>query len=451
MFDVIIKNASIVTHENIFKGSVAVNGEKIVEILAPDTDKDAKLVVDGTGNYLFPGVIDAHVHLNDPGYTWREDFYHGTEAAAVGGVTTIVDMPLQNVPALTDSKIFENKYNIVKSEALIDYAFWGGLVDYNLSNIDELNNSGVMAFKSFLSPVGKDYTSLDLGRVREALGKIKKFDGIAGFHCEDYSIIAYEELQAIKNGKVSRQDYLNARPLVAELIAVKNIIELAKESGTRVHICHISNSAVAEEIKKAKAQGVRITAETCPHYLKFNEEDFIENGMLFKCAPPLRSKKDSENLWKYVCDGTIDIISSDHSPSAEYEKCEDEGSFKPWGGISGLQSGLQVMFNEAVVKRGLSSSLIASAMAKKPAEIFGMSGKKGVIEPGYDADMVLLNPEEEWEITKDSLKYLNKISAFVGTKGKGLPICTFLRGQIVANKGCITGKHGFGNLIRRSV
>lgn len=451
MFDLIIKNTSIVTHENIFKGSVAVKGEKIVEILAANTDKEAKIIVDGTGNYLFPGVIDAHVHLNDPGYTWREDFYHGTEAAAVGGVTTIVDMPLQNSPALTNSKIFEDKYDIVKPKALVDYAFWGGLVDYNLSNIDELNNSGVMAFKSFLSPVGKDYTSLDLGRVRKALDIIKKFDGIAGFHCEDYSIIAYEEAQAIKNGKVSRHDYLNTRPLVAELIAVKNIIELSKESGSRVHICHVSSAYVAEEIKQAKAQGVRITAETCPHYLNFNEEDLIEKGMLFKCAPPLRTKEDSENLWKYVCDGTIDIVSSDHSPSAEYEKCEDEGAFKPWGGISGLQSGLQIMFNEAIVKKGLSCSLIASTMAKKPAEVFGMLGKKGVIEPGYDADMVLLNPKEEWKITADSLKYLNKISAFVGTKGKGLPIYTFLRGQIVADKGCITGKHGFGKLIRKSI
>lgn len=451
MFDLIVKNTNIVTDEDIFKGSVAVKGEKIVEILSPNTDEDAGVIVDGTGNYLFPGVIDTHVHLNDPGYTWREDFYHATEAAAIGGVTTVVDMPLQNVPALSNSKIFEDKYNIVKPKALIDYAFWGGVLDYNLSDLEELNKSGVMAFKSFLSPVGKDYTSLDLGRVRKALDIIKKFDGIAGFHCEDYSIIAYEQEQAIKNGRVSRSDYLESRPLVAELIAVKNIIELSKESGTRVHICHVSSPQVAKEIKHAKAQGVRITAETCPHYLKFSKEDFIEKGMLFKCAPPLREKKDSENLWEYVCDGTLDIISSDHSPSAAYEKSEEEGSFKPWGGISGLQSGLQVMFNEAVVKKGLSCSLIANVMSKKPAEVFGMSAKKGIIKPGYDADMVLLNPNEEWEITSDSLKYLNKISAFVGTKGRGLPICTFLRGEIVADKGHITGKHGFGKLIRKSI
>lgn len=451
MFDLIVKNANIVTCESIFRGSIAVKDEKIAEILEPDTDEDAVTIVDGMGNYLFPGIIDAHVHLNDPGYTWREDFYHATEAAAIGGVTTVVDMPLQNVPALTNSKIFEDKHKIVGPKALIDYGFWGGLVDYNLSDLDGLNDSGVMAFKSFLSPVGKDYTSLDLGRVRKALGTIKKFDGVAGFHCEDYSIIAYEEEQAVKSGKVSRSDYLKSRPLIAELIAVKNIIDLSKETGARVHICHVSSPAVAEEIRHAKAQGVRITAETCPHYLKFNEDDFIEKGMLFKCAPPLRTKEESEDLWKYLCDGTLDIVSSDHSPSAENEKSEDEGAFKPWGGISGLQTGLQVMFNEAVVKRGLSCSLIASLMAKKPAEIFGMSGKKGMIVPGYDADMVLLNPNEKWEITEDSLKYLNKISAFTGTTGMGLPICTIMRGKIIADKGRITGEHGFGKLIKKGI
>ncbi|MBC2579758.1 allantoinase AllB [Clostridium sp. DJ247] len=449
MFDLLIKDTMIVGSDDVFKGSIAVKDGKIAEILPAETSENAQTIIDGSGKYLFPGVIDVHVHLNEPGFTWREDFAHGTQAAAVGGVTTVVDMPLQNEPALTNCKIFSDKYQAVKSRAFIDYAFWGGLTNYNLPDIQGLNDSGAAAFKCFLSPVSSDYTSLDLGKVRKALSIIKNFDGVAGFHCEDYSIISYEQEQAIESGKVSRSDFLNSRPLVAELIAVKNIIELSREMGTRVHICHVSHPEVAEEIKIAKAQGVRITAETCPHYLIFNEEDFVERGMLLKCAPPLRSAEDSERLWQYIYDGTLDMIVSDHSPCAEYEKSEAEGAFKAWGGISGLQSGLQIMFDQTVVKRGLHCSLIARAMSKNAAEVFGMAGKKGELKQGYDADMVLLDPTIKWEITADNLKYLNKISAFIGTKGRGLPVCTILRGEIIASEGQITGKQGYGKLIKR--
>ncbi|MCO7126940.1 allantoinase AllB [Sporolactobacillus shoreicorticis] len=448
MFDLIVRNANIISADCVFSGSVAVSGEKIAALLPADTAEPAHSFIDADHAFLFPGFIDAHVHFNDPGFEWREDFSHATQAAALGGVTTVVDMPLQNDPALTDRTIFERKHRLLKNKAYIDYAFWGGMIDDNLDKLNELNECGVTSFKSFLAPVSSDYTSLDYGRVRKGLAMIKKFHGLAGFHCEDFGIISYNEAAAVKSGRVSREDYLQARPVAAELIAVQSIIELSREIGTRVHICHVSHPSVAEAIKRAKYEGVPITAETCPHYLVFNAEHFLKEGMYFKCAPPLRSKEASEALWSYVQDGTLDLIASDHSPCAPKEKSESEGSFKAWGGISGVQTSLQVMFHE-LKKRGWSPTILARIMSRNPAEIFGMQTRKGELIPGYDADFVLVDPKIEWEIKEDQLAYLNKQSAFIGYKGVGLPTCTVLRGQVIAVNGAVVGASGEGQLIRR--
>jgi allantoinase len=451
MFDILIKNANLVTCENVKLGSLAITDGKIADILFDDCEVNSEITIDGTGKYLFPGLIDAHVHLNEPGFTTREDFYHGTRAAAVGGVTTVIDMPMQNEPALYNKDIFVSKEACVSSKAYVDYSFYGALVTYNLNNLEELNSCGVVAFKSFFAPVSPDYTPLNTGQIRHALSIIKKFDGLASFHCEDYNIITYEQNKAINEGRLGHRDFLDSRPVITELIAVKNIIELAKEQNCRVHICHVSHPAVAEEIKKAKIDGVRITAETCPHYLIFDENDFLDKGAIFKCAPPLRTPEDKEKLLDYICDGTIDMIASDHSPCAPEEKSDDMGIFNAWGGISGIQTGLQTMYDYLVVKKGFSPSLICKVMSANPAKHFGIDNKKGSLKIGADADMVLLDPNKEWNITCDSLKYLNKQSAFVGLEGTGLAILTILRGKIISENGCITENTPSGHLIKRNL
>lgn len=451
MFDILIKNTNIVTCEKVQLGSLAIKDGKIAEIFFDNCEVDSEIIIDGTGKYLFPGLIDAHAHLNEPGFTTREDFSHATQAAAVGGITTVIDMPMQNEPALYSKDIFVSKEACVSSKAYIDYSFYGALVTYNLNNLKELNSCGAVAFKSFFAPVSPDYTTLNTGEIRHALSIISEFNGLASFHCEDYSIITYEQNKAIKEGRLSRRDFLDSRPVIAELMAVKNIIELSKEQNCRVHICHVSHPAVAEEIKKAKAEGVKITAETCPHYLIFDENDLLSKGAIFKCAPPLRTPKDKEKLLAYVCDGTIDMIVSDHSPCAPEEKSEDMGIFNAWGGISGIQTGLQTMYYYLIVKKGLSPSLISKVMSANTAKHFGISNKKGSLNIGADADIVLLDPTKEWEITSDSLKYLNKQSAFVGLKGKGLPILTILRGKVISENGCITENSPYGHLIKRDL
>ena len=453
MYDLLIKNGRIVTTDDVSEGNIAVRDGKIAATLAAGDEPGAKETIDAKGNYVFPGAIDTHAHLNDPGYEWREDYAHGTAAAAAGGYTTIIDMPLQNEPALTNAQIFDRKVDKVSPNAYIDYCFWGGLVPDNFDDLKGLDEKGCVAFKSFIGPVSPDYSSLNYGQTYEAMQIIKEFGGRAGFHCEDYSMIKWQEQRMKKEGRLDWQGFLDSRPVAAEMLATVDIIELAKATGCKAHICHVSSPDVAQRIKEAQQEGYDITAETCSHYLSLTDQDVIEKGPLFKCAPPLRSKEDVDRLWSYVEDGTFSGIASDHSPCSYDEKYNEvlgakiNNVFDVWGGISGIQSGFQVSYNEGCVKRGICPSVLANAMAKQPARAFGIYGKKGDIKIGFDADLLIVDPDKEWEITEESLLYVNKISAFVGMKGKGIPVYTILRGRTVARDGKVVGETGSGELV----
>ncbi|WP_088189185.1 allantoinase AllB [Desulfosporosinus sp. FKA] len=450
MFDLVIKNGKVVKTDGIIEANIGVKNGKIAAIVESENPLKGKEVIDAQRNYIFPGAIDSHAHLNDPGYLWREDYAHGTAAAGVGGITTIIDMPLQNEPAMTDAQIFDKKIQAVSANAYVDYCFWGGLVDYNLNQLKELDEKGCIGFKSFIGPVSPDYVSLTIGQAKEAMEILREFDARAAFHCEDYSLIKWEEKRAQRKGKNDWQDFLNSRPIIAELIATQNIINLAEELGAKAHICHVSHPRVAKIIQEAQQQGIDVTAETCGHYLTFTDQDVIKNGSLFKCAPPLREAAAVEEMWEYVNNGTLSCVASDHSPCELSEKSEEKhGIFGAWGGISGIQNVMQVVFSEGVVKRGYNPTLLARSLSEGPAKVCGIFGKKGAIEVGFDADLVILDPEKEWEITPESLCYVNKISAFVGLKGKGLPVCTVVRGQVVAKDGKIVGQKGFGEFVSK--
>ena len=455
MYDLLVKNGKIVTAECVFSGNIAVKEGKIAAVLLAGEEPEAKKVIDAKGNYVFPGAIDTHAHLNDPGYEWREDYAHGTAAASVGGYTTIIDMPLQNEPAMTNAKIFDMKVEKVSPNAYVDYCFWGGLIPDNFQDLKGMDEKGCVAFKSFIGPVSPDYSSLNYGQVYEAMQIIHEFDGRAGFHCEDFASIKWQEQRMKKEGRLDWKGFLESRPVVAEMVATVDVIELAKATGCKAHICHVSSPDVAQKIKEAQQEGYDITAETCSHYLSLTDEDVINNGPLFKCAPPLRSREEVDRLWTYVEDGTFSGIASDHSPCSYDEKFKEilghkiETVFDVWGGISGIQSGFQVSFHEGCVKRGISPSVLANAMAKKPAEAFGIYGRKGDIRTGFDADLIIVDPDKDWEITEESLLYVNKISAFAGMKGKGLPVCTIVRGKVIAEDGKVVGEKGYGTLVKK--
>ena len=452
MLDLLVTHAVLVTEQETMQGSLGVKDGRI-EGLYPEGAPvpEAARTLDAGGKYLLPGGVDDHVHFNDPGFTWREDFAHGSRAAAKGGISTVIDMPMQNKPSVDTAAIFRAKEAHVTGEAFVDFGFWGSLIRTNREDLKGLAEEGALAFKSFLPDAGKDYTNLTIAEARDRIALLKEFDALAGFHCEDDAMIRAGEETALREGRTTAADYLAARPVEAEAKAVADILGILRETGGRAHICHVSHPRVAELIREAKAEGLRVTAETCMHYLLFTGDDLIAHGGAFKCSPPLRDRAAADGLFAYLADGTLDTVCSDHSPCRLDEKDASgpKGMFGAWGGISGVQTTLAGLWDYTVNRKHASPTLVARVLSANPARIFGIADRKGRLAPGLDADFVLLDPEQPWEVRADSLAYLNKFSAFVGTKGKGRPVATYLRGKAVFDHGEFVGEPG-GRLLRRA-
>lgn len=431
MLDLLVKNAKCITSAGVKEQNLAIKEGRIVDLLPCGEVPAAAEMIDAAGYYLLPGGVDAHTHFNEPGYSWREDFVHGSRAAAKGGVTTIVDMPMNNKPPVSTANRLQEKKTLVESEAYTDFALWGALIRTNREDLQALHEAGAKAFKCFMCEAGDDYTDLTLAEIEDRLKILKSFGGLAGFHCEDYAMLKDGEVQKLAAGATGRQDYLDVHSVAAEQKAVRDLLTVARRTGGRVHICHVSHPEVAELIRQAKQEGIMVTAETCMHYLLLTEDDFLKRGSILKCSPPLRSSQAAAELFDYVADGTIDTICSDHSPSAPKEKAEDgpRGIFGAWGGLSGVQTTMQTCWDYVVNRRHASPALIARLFAERPAKIFGLWGRKGALLPGFDADFVLLAPDREWEISAEDLLYKHPFSAFCGQTGRGLPVATYLRGQ----------------------
>lgn len=447
MFDLVLKNGTVVDEDRVYKADVYIKNGKIAAISSGE-ELLAKECTDVSGMLLFPGGIDTHMHIGE----YHADFEEmdtSTKAAAVGGMTCLLDMPLNLMsPSVVNSEIFEEKKGHLLEKSYTDFCMYGAFVPDNIDKLYDMHEHGAIAFKSFLPGAGSDFKAPNMSRVRSELKTIAEFGGIAAFHCEDNWIIQ-EELERMKKEKLNtRQAFLDSRPLSAELLAVGDILELAKETGAKVHICHVSHPQVAQMISDAQKEGVDVTAETCVHYLVFSKEDLIDKGCLFKCAPPLREKEACEGLWKYLLDGTLLSVASDHSPGMPEDR---DDTIKPiyevGNGISGVQTVFQTYY-DLVNKRGLPLTLIAKTLAKQPAERFGIYGQKGAIKTGFDADIVVLDPKLSWEITNEELYYKQKISAFVGLKGTGKPVATYIRGQLVAKDGRIVGEN-IGKFVMR--
>ena len=437
MLDLLIKNLCITTKERNLSTHLGVKDGKI----ACYTTKEipALQVNDAQGYLLLPGAVDGHCHLNDPGFTWREDLEHATRAAALGGITTIIDMPLQNDPPTISAEALKKKREGFLGRSSVDGYFLGGCVDGNEDELLSQLDAGALGLKIFLGPVSPDYSTLSYAQVERIMDKLSGRKEPLLFHAEDASMICEREKISVGRDMAA---FLASRPLVAELFSVDALISLARETKARIHICHVSHPKVAERIEEAAGDGVAITAETCTHYLCFSREDALEKGNLFKCAPPLRETEDREKLWDYVRKGTLSIA-SDHSPCRAHEKEGD--AFEAWGGISGLFSLLEVSWSEGK-KRGLSDEELIYALSEKPARDFGIHPQKGSLAIGSDADLVLFAPDEPWTIKKEDLRVLNPISAFIGLKGKGKVKRVYLRGEKIVDKGKIVEGRGIWTL-----
>lgn len=452
MFDLLVVNGNLVSPDRVYEANIAVKDGKFAGFFTKDEKPEAIETIDAKGNYIFPGIIDCHAHLNEPGFEYREDFATGSRAAAVGGTTTLVEMPLNNEPPLVSAEVFDLKKGLIDKHAVVDYALWGALVDYNLKDLVPLNEKGVVGFKAFTCPLTGSFTNVNMGHVKEALETLKPYGAFCGFHCEEYGLVLEMEKKAKKAGRKGRdgiRDFLDAHSVLTEYVAVRNILDIVRATGSRAHICHISHPEVAQIVKEAICEGLPVTAETCPHYLGFTEELVLEKGAPAKCTPPLRTKDAVEKLWDYVLDGTLSCVGSDHSPAADEEKDNaTHDIWSAWGGLNAIQYLLPMMFYMAVHQRGYSPSLLAKVLDYNPAKVFGLYGRKGAFELGFDADIVILDPERPWEVSKDTILTKNKVSAFEGLKGRGCPTHTYVRGKLVAENGMYKDVFGHGELIK---
>jgi allantoinase len=451
--DILIKNGLIISHDGKVEGDLAIKGEKIFGLCVSGSIKAAEQIIDAKGKLIIPGIIDSHVHFNEPGRQEWEGFETGSKSAAAGGITTVIDMPLNSSPCTLNRKELRRKIEIGEKKSIIDFGLWGGATPNNLDTLEDLNKGGISGFKAFLSFSGiEEFKSINDGELIDVLQRIGNMHNLLGIHAENDQIIGYLTGCLQRAGRMDRKAFLESRPPISEREAVNRIVFLANNCnlGASLHILHNSLSDSLQEISRAKMLGLKITAETCPHYLTLTDEDFVKIGPAAKCAPPLRRAKEVAALWKSVKNGLVDVIGSDHSPCTVEEKEKGiDNIWEAWGGISGIQTMLCLIFSEGVIKRKLPVCSMVRMMSYNPARLFGLYPKKGVLQPGSDADLVILAPNKKWVLNKDDLYYKNKFSPFIGKNITGSVEMTLLRGRIIYEKGEVKAPSGFGKFLRR--
>jgi len=449
--DLYLKNGLIVSEETTFEGGVVVKQGKICQLVSGEAEIEAKEVVDLEGKVVLPGLVDDHVHFNEPGRTQWEGYRSGSMAAAAGGITTIMEMPLNAIPPSIDREKLLHKRQAVQGESVVDYAQWGGLVDNNLDALEGLHDEGVIGYKAFMSASGVDFERVNDDVLYAGLLRSRELGNVIGVHAENEFVTSLLGQQLREAGRTDRAAWCESRPPSTELEAINRAIYWAKETEGNLHIVHVTIADGIRAAAQAKDEGVHVTVETCPHYLFFDQEDFVRIGPAAKCAPPIRSRAEVEKLWECVLEGLVDTIASDHSPCTWAEKEPGmDNIWKAWGGISGVQSMLPVMLSEGVNKRSLPLTALVRMMAANPARIFGLYPQKGALLPGSDADLVIVDLDKEWNLSVDDLLYKNKHSAYVGYSFKGAVERTIVRGVTVYQDGRITTSPGFGQLLRRN-
>jgi allantoinase len=424
--DLVIRAERVVTAAGEVPRTIGVRDGSVVAVEPYDADLSGVTVLQlAADEVLLPGVVDSHVHVNDPGRTEWEGFASATRAAAAGGVTTIVDMPLNSIPPTCDVPALEVKRKTAESQAYVDVGFWGGAIPGNVPDLRALHDGGVFGFKCFLLHSGVDeFPPLAPEEVEAAMREIASFDGLLIVHAEDSNTIDHAP-----HAHGSHYDgFLASRPRDAENLAVARVVDLARRTGCRVHVLHVSSSDVLALLGAARSEGVRVTAETCPHYLTFAAEEIPDGATQYKCCPPIREAANRERLWEGLRDGVIDLVVTDHSPSTPDLKALDTGDFGvAWGGISSLQLGLSAVWTEAR-RRGFTLTDVSRWMSQAPAAQTGMR-RKGRIDVGADADFCVLAPDETYVVDVARLHHKNAVTPYDGRELAGVVRSTWLRGE----------------------
>jgi allantoinase len=434
--ELVLRSTRVITPEGSRPAAVAVADGRITAVLPYDADLPSGARLEDLGDdVLLPGLVDTHVHVNDPGRTHWEGFWTATRAAAAGGITTLVDMPLNSLPPTTTVDHLRTKQEVAADKAHIDVGFWGGALPDNVKDLRPLHDAGVFGFKAFLSPSGVDeFPHLDQERLARSLAEIAGFGGLLIVHAED----PHHLDTAPQRGGPRYADFLASRPRDAEDSAIAALIDQARRLDARVHVLHLSSSDALPLIAAAKADGVRITVETCPHYLTLTAEEVPDGASEFKCCPPIRESANQDLLWRALADGTIDCVVTDHSPSTADLKTDDFAT--AWGGISGLQLSLAAVWT-AARGRGHTLEDVVRWMSTRTASLVGLD-RKGAIEAGRDADFAVFAPDETFTVDPAALQHRNRVTAYAGRTLCGVVRSTWLRGERIVADGEFTAPKG---------
>lgn len=377
--------------------------------------------------YVVPGIVDTHVHINEPGRTTWEGFFTATEAAALGGATTLIDMPLNSIPPTTTIEHLDLKRLAATDQLMVDTGFWGGAVPDNVADLEPLWDAGVFGFKCFLADSGvAEFPPLDPEQFMTSLTEIARLGGLMIVHAEDAAVLAASPSPATR----SYRDFVLSRPDEAETAAIRQVLDGTRETGARVHILHLSSARALDLIADARAEGLPVTVETCPHYLSFSAETIPDGSPQFKCCPPIRDGGNREALWQALREGIIDCIVSDHSPATAEEKNRGDGDLQQaWGGVSGLQVGFSVLAQEAR-RRAIPLADLSRWMSTNTADLVGLA-HKGRIAIGADADFAVYDTNAEFRIEATRLAHRNPISAYDGIRYGGRVTRSVVRGNAI--------------------
>ena len=461
-FDLILRNGTLITPDGLVQTDLAVADGKIISLNATGSASEE---IDATGLHVFPGVIDSHVHFNEPGRADWEGIETGSRALAAGGGTLFFDMPLNAHPPTCDTRSFDEKLHAAEDKSLTDFALWGGLVPGNFDQLELLARRGVIGFKAFMSNSGiEDFECVDNATLKAGMKIAAQLGKLVAVHAESDAITSRLAAQALAENKITIRDYLDSRPIHAELEAIHRAIEMSRETKCALHIVHVSSGAGVALIASAQGQGVDVTCETCPHYLVLTEADVEKLGAVAKCAPPLRSQSAQDVLWRYLENGFVSTVGSDHSPSPPDMK-RNFNFFKVWGGISGVQHTLPLLLTgfaarsaehqlgkfalnqNSTTPSGCSALRhISDLLSANVAHRFNLPGK-GKIAAGFDADFALVDLRQQFTVAKEDLLYRHPQSPYVGRALTGRVVRTILRGKTIFKDGQIV-QTGGGKLIK---
>lgn len=446
----IIRGQRVVLPDQVGPAAIHVHDGRIINITSYDEPTaESKIIEAENESIVMAGLVDTHVHVNEPGRTHWEGFETATLAAAAGGVTTLIDMPLNSIPPTTTVEGLKAKIQAARNHCYVDVGFWGGVVPGNTPQLAALMSAGVVGFKCFLIHSGVDeFPNVTEDDLRTALPELVRLGAVLIVHAEvpgpieragipscDSRSSEFKESNACSS---TYQTFLDSRPRAAENEAIELMIKLGQEFGARIHIVHHSSADALPLLREARAAGVSITAETCPHYLTFAAEEIRDGATEFKCCPPIREQENREQLWRALGDGTLDMVVSDHSPCPPQMKLQDTGDFlQAWGGISSLQLRLPATWTEAK-QRAHSITDLDRWLCKAPAALVGLSKRKGSLAIGCDADIVIWNPDKVFQVEPETLHHRHKLTPYAGRTLSGLVEKTFLRGEKIYDAGTFT-------------